>query len=65
VLLVEDWEEPALRARFPRSALARLDWNARALFGTTTRVRFLDPADRADPPSGSKAPLLRTQDRLP
>jgi len=65
VLLVEDWEEPALRARFPHSALARLDWNARALFGTTTRVRFLDPADRDPPPAGSSRPTLRMQDRLP
>jgi 4-amino-4-deoxy-L-arabinose transferase-like glycosyltransferase len=65
VLLVEDWEEPALRARFPHSALARLDWNARALFGTTTRVRFLDPADRDPPPADSSRPTLRMQDRLP
>jgi hypothetical protein len=64
VLLVEDWEEPALRARFPGSTLARLDWNARALFGTTTRVRFLDPADRDDAPGRSR-PILPTQDRLP
>jgi hypothetical protein len=65
VLLVEDWEEPALRARFPGSSLARLDWNARALFGTTTRVRFLDPADREDPSGGKAGPTLRMQDRLP
>jgi len=64
VLLVEDWEEPVLRARFPRSTLARLDWNARALFGTTTRVRVLDPADR-DQPADSSRPPLRMQDRLP
>jgi len=64
VLLVEDWEEPALRARFPGSTLARLDWNARALFGTTTRVRFLDPADREDA-LGRRRPVLRAQDRLP
>jgi hypothetical protein len=65
VLLVEDWEEPVLRARFPRSALARLDWNARALFGTTTRVRVLDPADRNAPQDESSRPMLRMQDRLP
>jgi len=65
VLLIEDWEEPALRARFPRSTLARLDWNARALFGTTTRVRFLDPADREDAPAPRSQSVLRTQDRLP
>jgi hypothetical protein len=65
VLLVEDWEEPALRARFPGSALARLDWNARALFGTTTRVRFLDPADREAPPSDRKGQVVRMRDRLP
>jgi hypothetical protein len=65
VLLVEDWEEPALRARFPGSSLARLDWNARALFGTTTRVRFLDPADREDPSGGKAGPTLQMQDRLP
>jgi len=65
VLLVEDWEEPVLRARFPRSALARLDWNARALFGTTTRVRVLDPADRNAPQDESSRPTLRMQDRLP
>jgi hypothetical protein len=49
VLLVEDWEEPALRARFPSSGLARIDWRARARFGTTTVVRYLDPADRGKP----------------
>ena len=65
VLLVEDWEEPAIRARFPRSALAPLDWNARALFGTTTRVRFLDPADREDPAAGQPRTAVRMQDRLP
>jgi hypothetical protein len=65
VLLVEDWEEPVLRARFPRSALAPLDWNARALFGTTTRVRMLDPADRNAPQEEASRPTLRMQDRLP
>jgi hypothetical protein len=48
ILLVEDWEEPILRARFPASSLAALDWRSRALFGTTTRVRYLDPADREE-----------------
>jgi Dolichyl-phosphate-mannose-protein mannosyltransferase len=65
VLLVEDWEEPVLRARFPQSALARLDWNSRALFGTTTRVRVLDPADRDPTPAESSRPTLQIQDRLP
>jgi len=64
VLLVEDWEEPVLRARFPGSTLAQLDWNARALFGTTTRVRVLDPADREDAPGRSRS-VLPMQDRLP
>jgi len=49
VLLVEDWEEPALRLRFPSSTLARLDWPPRALFGSTTRVQLLDPSDRGHP----------------
>jgi len=61
VLLVEDWEEPAIRARFPSSALARLDWRSRARFGTTTRVRYLDPNDREDAGGASS----NTQDDLP
>lgn len=64
VLLIEDWEEPALRAKFPGSSLARLDWRSRALFGTTTRVRFLDPADREDPDGRSPARSF-VQDRFP
>lgn len=64
VLLIEDWEEPLLRARFPASALARLDWRSRALFGTTTRVRYLDPADREDSHApGPQQPVV--QDRVP
>ncbi len=50
VLLVEDFEAADLRARFPASAIARLDWQPRADFGTETRVRLLDPADRDNPP---------------
>jgi hypothetical protein len=46
VLLVEDWEMPVLRERFPQSAMARLDWTPRAAFGAETRVRLFDPADR-------------------
>jgi len=46
VLVVEDWEAPALRERFPSSSLARLDWLPRAEIGETTRVRLFDPADR-------------------
>ena len=49
VLVVEDWEARDLRARFPASAIARLDWPPRADFGTTTRVRVFDPADRLHP----------------
>lgn len=57
VLLIEDWEEPTLRTRFPESQVARLDWRSRAVFGTTTRVRYLDPDDRDD----SSAPARRSQ----
>ena len=46
VLLVEDWEAPDLRRKFPSSANARLDWPARAEFGDETRVRLFDPVDR-------------------
>ncbi|HEY9465920.1 MAG TPA: hypothetical protein VIR54_22655, partial [Vicinamibacterales bacterium] len=58
VIVLESWEEPLLRRRFPSSALARLDWPARADFGRVTRVRFFDPADR-EHPTGHKP------DRLP
>jgi hypothetical protein len=58
VILVEDWEEPLLRQKFPTSVAARLDWPPRADFGRTTRVRLFDPADR-DRPTG------RLPDRLP
>jgi hypothetical protein len=50
VLLVEDWEEADLRARFPASRLASLDWQPRADIGSTTRVRLFDPVDRGYPP---------------
>ena len=46
ILLVEDWEEAVLAAKFPRSQFARLDWPPRADFGEVTRVRLYDPADR-------------------
>lgn len=46
MLVVEDWEIPNLRARFPRSTLAALDWTPRADIGQTTHVWVLDPADR-------------------
>ncbi len=46
VLLVEDWEGPNLRARFPASRLASLDWQPRADIGSDTRVRLFDPGDR-------------------
>jgi 4-amino-4-deoxy-L-arabinose transferase-like glycosyltransferase len=48
VLLVEDWEAADLLARFPKSAVARLNWPARAEFGDETRVRLFDPADLRD-----------------
>ena len=51
ILVVEDWERPNLRTRFPKSRLATLDWAPRADIGETTRVWILDPADRdADRP---------------
>jgi 4-amino-4-deoxy-L-arabinose transferase-like glycosyltransferase len=46
IIVVEDWERPNLRARFPKSALAALDWTPRADIGETTHVWILDPADR-------------------
>ena len=58
VIVVEEWEEPVLRRKFPGSTLARLDWPARADFGSATHVRLFDPADR-DQPTG------RPPDRLP
>jgi hypothetical protein len=58
VIVVEDWEEPLLRQKFPASTLARLDWPARADFGRTTRVRLFDPADR-------ERPTGRPPDRVP
>jgi hypothetical protein len=58
VIVVEGWEEAGLRQKFPASSLARLDWPARADFGSTTRVRLFDPADRGGPTG-------RPPDRLP
>ena len=49
VLVVEDWEKPALRARFPSGPIASLDWPPRAETGGTTRVGVWDPADRDRP----------------
>ena len=46
IIVVEDWERPNLRARFPKSRLAALDWTPRADIGETTHVWILDPADR-------------------
>jgi hypothetical protein len=46
VLLVEDWETARLAAKYPRSAIARLDWRPRAEFGEETRVFLYDPDDR-------------------
>jgi len=58
VLVVEDWEKPVLRARFP-GPIASLDWPPRADVGLTTRVWMWDPADRASPPA------VIVTDRLP
>jgi hypothetical protein len=65
VLLVEDWEEPILRARFRASSLVALDWRSRALFGTTTRVRYLDPLDRDETASAGEGTRSAQTDRLP
>jgi hypothetical protein len=46
---IEDWEMARLRAKFPRSRYARLDWTPRADFGQVTRVRLFDPSDRDAP----------------
>jgi hypothetical protein len=59
LLLLEEWEEPLLRARFPRSPLSRLDWPPRADFGTAVRVRLYDPDDQARPGA------VYATDRLP
>lgn len=54
ILLIEDPEAEALRARFPGSNAARLQWAPRAtIAGATTTVRVFDPADRSQ--SGSAA----------
>jgi hypothetical protein len=48
VLVIEDWERPLLRAKFPRSeAATRDDWPLIADIGETTRVWVIDPAVRA------------------
>jgi hypothetical protein len=49
LVLIEDWEMAPLRAKFPRSRYARLDWSPRADFGEVTRVRLFDPSDRDAP----------------
>jgi hypothetical protein len=59
VILIEAWETADLRARFPRSTIARLDWPPRVDVGDETRVRLFDPADRGT--GGRNAP---TTDRL-
>jgi hypothetical protein len=51
LLLVEDWEAPEMKQRFPASTLATLDWPPRAEFGEEVRVRLFDPADRQAPRS--------------
>ena len=52
LIVVEDWERPNLRARFPKSRLAAREWTPRADIGETTHVWILDPADldAATPP---------------
>lgn len=66
VLVIEDWEVPALRARFPLSTLAKLERSPRAEVVGTTRVGIFEltgneaPAE-ASPPDGvssSRAPDL-------
>jgi 4-amino-4-deoxy-L-arabinose transferase-like glycosyltransferase len=49
LLLVEEWEVPLFRARFPSSPIARLDWPPRAEFGHDVRVWLYDPDDRLRP----------------
>jgi hypothetical protein len=49
LLVIEDWEKPALRERFPSGPIAGLDWPPRADAGRTTRVGVWDPADRGQP----------------
>jgi hypothetical protein len=46
MLVVEDWERPILRDKFPKSRYAALDWTLRADIGETTHVWILDPLDR-------------------
>jgi hypothetical protein len=47
LLLVEEWERPQLRDRFPTSRAARLDWMPLADFGDPVRVGLFDPVNRA------------------
>lgn len=58
VIVVEDWELPALRTKFPESPLARLDWPPRARFVGTTTVSLFDPRDR-NAPATVAADVLR------
>ena len=47
VLVIEDWERPLLRAKFPGSETAtRDDWPLVADIGETTRVWVIDPSVR-------------------
>ena len=59
VVVLDDWEEPQLRARFPGAGGAPAEWRARADIGDTTHVRVFDLPDRAALP----APVHT--DRLP
>ena len=59
VLLVEDWERADLRARFPSSRVAALDWRPRADVGSSVHVHLFDPADRGTPPDRIVTDRLR------
>ena len=60
-ILVEDWEEAALAAKFPRSRLARLDWAPRADFGELHASDFSTrpTARHADQSADGPGPLAR------
>jgi hypothetical protein len=59
VMVLDDWEEPQLRAKFPGANAARVDWRSRADIGDTTHVHVFDPADPVAPPTPAYT------DRLP
>jgi hypothetical protein len=56
---LEDWERPLFHLRFgSRSALAGLDWPARALMDHSTKVWIYDPADRGLSPQQVKTDII-------